>query len=72
MFTGKLGHAKATEIQEAIGEVMRNIEPIYTAPVGTIIKLGMDFAPGNIKRYALRVGQRSLGTFLESMIERPV
>jgi PIN domain-containing protein len=64
-FTGKLGHAKATEIQEAIDEVMRNIEPIYAAPAGTIIKIGMDFAKGNIKRYVLRVGQRSLGSFLE-------
>jgi hypothetical protein len=47
---------------------MRNIGPTYTAPTGTIIKIDMDFAMGNIKRYALRVGQRSLGSFLESLI----
>lgn len=66
-FTGKLGQAKATEIQEAIDEVMRNIEPIYAAPQGTIIKLGMDYAKGRIKRYVLRVGKISLGAFIESL-----
>jgi hypothetical protein len=65
-FTGKLGNAKASEHQEALDEVMRNIAPIYQAPKGTIIKLGMDYLKGGIKRYALRVRQRSLGIFLES------
>src|SRR5439155_9170257 len=66
-FTGKLGQAKATEIQEAIDEVMRNVEPIYAAPPGTIIKLGMDYGKGNVKRYVLRVGNISLGAFVESL-----
>lgn len=64
--TGKLGNAKAAEHQEALDEVMRNVAPIYQAPKGTIIKLGMDYLKGGIKRYALRVRQRSLGVFLES------
>ncbi len=66
-FTGKLGNTVATEHQEALDEVMRNIGVIYQAPKGTIIKLGMDYARGGIKRYALRVKQRSLGVFLESI-----
>jgi hypothetical protein len=70
--SNKLGHAKAAEIQEAIGEVMVNIEPIYAAPPGTIIKLGIEFSTGNIKSYRLRVGNVSLGSFLESQVERPI
>jgi hypothetical protein len=66
-FTGKLGNAKATEHQEALDEVMRNVAPIYQAQKGTIIKLGMDYLKGGIKRYALRVKQQGLGAFLESI-----
>jgi len=50
---------------------MRNIGPIYQAPKGTIIRLGMDYLKGGIKRYALRVKQQSLGAFLESLNAPP-
>jgi hypothetical protein len=67
-FTGGLGNARAVDHQEALNEVMANIEPIYQAPKGTIIKIGRDFVKGGIKRYALRVKQRSLGVFLGTLV----
>ena len=64
--SNKLGHAKAAEIQEAIDEAMRNIQAIYAAPAGTIVKLGIEYTKGDIKHYSLRVGNVSLGSFLTS------
>jgi hypothetical protein len=54
--------------QEALDEIMRNLEPIYQAPAGTHIRLTVQMRKGGLKGFGLQVNDGlGLGSFLESL-----
>jgi len=65
-------HKKGVNMhQEVLHEILRNIEPIYKAPAGTVISIGQTQEKGGIVKFALRINrpgkpQISLATLLEN------
>jgi hypothetical protein len=65
-------HKKGVNMhQEVLHEILRNIEPIYRAPAGTVISIGQIQEKGGIVKFAFRINrpgkpQISLGLFLEN------
>lgn len=65
-------HGKGVAMhQEVLNEVLRNITPIYKAPLGTVISIGQIQEKGGFVKFAFRINrpgkpQISLGSFLEN------
>ncbi len=67
---GSLHHAKTDEKRLALMEVFQNLDTLRSLPPGTQVRLSKKTMKGGAIGYELRVGAKSIGSFIEDLQSR--